>query len=175
HAGAVADARLDRLEPALDAAVQRVVRPGLAMRLMRLADYAPVRGGGVHGVAAAAITAVIGHVPVAFEAVPAAGKIIPVIQRAMAQEDVAHGRPGQQHETVARDGSLQWRLGGRGNGSGGHGRFPAGWKTHDGATEAIFQYASSAGALLQSARRVNPGTGPAPAAGPATWHSCPGR
>ena len=67
----------DRLEPAFEAAVQRVVVAALVMRLMRLAD--DLRAGGAkRGKAAAAVAPAIGHVGIDAEIAPAPREAVPI-------------------------------------------------------------------------------------------------
>src|SRR6266550_8549020 len=95
--------RLDhRLEPAFDAAIQRVVVAALVMRLMRLAGNAR-RAGAETGEAAAAITPAIGHEGVDPEIVPTRGEAVPVAQPRPLQHG-AHLRRARIGETVALDG-----------------------------------------------------------------------
>ena len=67
----------DRLEPAFEAAVQRVVVAALVMRLMRLTD--DLRAGGAkRGKAAAAVAPAIGHVGIDAEIAPAPREAVPI-------------------------------------------------------------------------------------------------
>ena len=69
-----------RLEPARDAAIQRVVVPALIMRLVRLAPD-PVRARLERRMPALPVAAAIGHVGVEPEIVPAARERVPIPQR----------------------------------------------------------------------------------------------
>ena len=80
----------DRLEPALDAAMQRVVIAALVMRLVRLARNA-LRARAKRGEAAAAIAPAIGHVGVEAEIVPTARETVPIAQPRLSQH-AAHFR-----------------------------------------------------------------------------------
>src|ERR1700730_1468671 len=71
HARAVADRLDDWLEPARDAAVERVVLPTLIMGLVRLALDRAVRGDGVDRVATTAIAAGVTPVATGNDAPPA--------------------------------------------------------------------------------------------------------
>ena len=84
-AGWPADRVGHRLEPALDAAVQRVVVAALVMRLVRLA-HDPRRRWRGSGEAAAAVAPAIGHEHVDAEIVPARGKRPPVAQPGRLQQ-----------------------------------------------------------------------------------------
>ena len=103
HAGAVAALVGDRLEPALDAAVQMVVVEGLVVRLVRPAQDRALAAGQPHAEAAATVTAAIGHVGVDLEIVPAFGEGRPVGQGAEAAERIAHVRGFD--EGIARPGN----------------------------------------------------------------------
>ena len=100
----------NRLEPALDAAVERVVVAALIMRLMRLA-HDPHRRRAQSGKAAAAITPAIGHVGVDAQIVPAGGERLPVAQIALAHQR-AHLRRPDKGKAVLLDrvGKLPQRL-----------------------------------------------------------------
>ena len=90
---------LDRREPAVDAAVQRVVADALVVRPVRL----PRRREAVHreaGVAAPPVAAAVGHVLVGVEVVPAGGEVRPVRERIGAQP-VAHLGGRQPGEAAA--------------------------------------------------------------------------
>src|SRR4030088_1961623 len=92
----------NRLEPALDAAIQRVVVAALVMRLMRLAgDLGPA--GAERGKAAAAIAPAIGHEGIDAEIVPAARERIPTAHPGWLQH-IAHLGRARKGEAVARDG-----------------------------------------------------------------------
>src|SRR5258708_24538351 len=73
----IADLRLDRLEPALDAAVQRVVVDALVMRLMRLAGDGALGRHRIDRVAAAPVAAALGPGGVQGEILPAPGGAVP--------------------------------------------------------------------------------------------------
>ena len=92
HAGAVADLVGDRLEPALDAAVQMVVVERLVVRLVRSAHDRALASGQPHAEAPAPVAAAIGHVGVDVEIVPALGEGRPVGQGAEAGQRSAHVR-----------------------------------------------------------------------------------
>src|SRR5258706_13013237 len=92
----------NRLEPALDAAIQRVVVAALVVRLMRLAgDLGPA--GAERGKATAAIAPAIGHEGIDTEIVPAARERIPIAQPRWLPH-IAHLRRARKGETVAGDG-----------------------------------------------------------------------
>src|SRR5215472_8301321 len=73
-----------RLEPALDAAVERVVIAALIMRLARLADD-PAGAGAENAKPAAAVAPAISHIGVDAQIVPAGGKAFPVAQPGFVQ------------------------------------------------------------------------------------------
>jgi len=88
----------DRLEPALDAAVQRVVVAALIVRLGGLARHA-VGADGKHRVAALTVAAAVGHVGVRAQIVPARGECRPAGQAAGLLQQRAHA--GRLDEGVA--------------------------------------------------------------------------
>src|SRR5260221_10091249 len=81
HARQIANLGQYRLEPALDAAMERVVIEGLVMRPMRLSYDRAIRCGRVDGMASLTISALVGHVRVELQVVPTRGEVIPVRQR----------------------------------------------------------------------------------------------
>src|SRR5260370_42570385 len=97
-----ADRLADRLEPAFDAAIERVVVAALVMRLMRLAGDLGTAGA-ERGKAAAAIAPAIGHEGIDAEIVPAAGERIPIAQPGRLQY-AAHLRCMRIGEAAAGDG-----------------------------------------------------------------------
>jgi hypothetical protein len=90
-----------RLEPAGNAAVERVVVAALVVGLMGLALDLALRDG-EGGVAAAAIAPPVGHVAVRAEVVPALGEGVPM-GHGLAVEDPAHGKAGAEGEAGAAD------------------------------------------------------------------------
>ena len=107
--GALADLVGDRLEPALDAAVQRVVIEPLVMRLVRPAHDRALAFRGIDGEAAAAVAPAVAHVGVDVEVVPALGEGGPVAERAEAGEGGAHVRGFDEGISRARDGAADAR------------------------------------------------------------------
>src|SRR5690242_11401423 len=85
----------DRLEPAFEAAVQRIIVTALVMRLVRLANDLAA-GGAKRGKAAAAIAPAIGHVGIHAEIIPALSETVPIAQTGLFQplflQDRAHLR-----------------------------------------------------------------------------------
>src|SRR5712692_8457194 len=93
-----ADRFADRLEPALDAAIELVVVAALVMRLMRLAQD-PRRACAEAGEAAAAIAPALGNVGVDAEIVPAPGKAGPIAEPGSLEHRAHFGR-AHQGETI---------------------------------------------------------------------------
>jgi aromatic ring-opening dioxygenase catalytic subunit (LigB family) len=90
EARALGDLGLDRLEPALDAAVQHVVVEALIVRLMRPAHDRTPALGGEDREPPASIASTVSHVGVGREIVPALGEGRPVGERAEAAQRGAH-------------------------------------------------------------------------------------
>ena len=80
----VADGVRDRREPALDAAVQRIVIAALIMRLVRLSRDAVARGR-EGGVAATAVAPAVRHIGVEAEIVPAFREAVPIGESRLAE------------------------------------------------------------------------------------------
>src|SRR3546814_3733985 len=77
HGGAVADIARDRLEPARDTAIERVVVDTLPVRLMRLALDRGVARSLEHAVTPPPVTSTIGHIGVERHVRPARCKHCP--------------------------------------------------------------------------------------------------
>ncbi len=92
----------DRLEPAFDPAIQRVVVAALVMRLMRFARDRLPRGAKT-GKAAAAIAPAIGHVHIDAEIVPTRRETVPIAQPGRFEQR-AHFRGADERIPVAADG-----------------------------------------------------------------------
>src|SRR5438552_14795806 len=91
----------DRLEPALETAIERVVVPALVVRLMRLAGN-PHRGGAKDAEPAAPVTSAVGHIGIDTEIVPTGGKTLPVGEAGLLQRP-PHFRRAHKGEAVALD------------------------------------------------------------------------
>ena len=89
----------DRFEPALDAAIERVVVAALIVRLTRLPGD-PGRCGAKNPEPAAAVASAIGHVGVDTEMAPGRGKILPIGKAGFLQQQ-PHFRRAHESKAVA--------------------------------------------------------------------------
>src|ERR1700761_820341 len=87
-----ADRIADGLEPALHAAIQRIVVAALVMRLVGLAEDASPAGT-ITGEATAPITTAIRHVGVNAEIIPTLGETGPIAQTGCFKDVLHFGRP----------------------------------------------------------------------------------
>src|SRR4051794_23266998 len=95
----VRDCLGNRLEPALEPAIERVVIAALVMRLMRLPDDSGWSGA-KDPEPAAAVTPAIRHVGIETEVVPACGKIIPIGEAGFVEQP-PHFRRANKSEAVS--------------------------------------------------------------------------
>src|SRR6266436_4943544 len=92
----------DRVEPALDPAIDWVVVAALVVRLVRLPEH-PLGAGAKTRKAAAAVAPAIGHVGIDPEIVPASRKTIPIRETGFFQ-DRAHLRLAHERKALTGDG-----------------------------------------------------------------------
>src|SRR5262249_664866 len=98
----VASDRLgNRLEPALDAAIERVVVPALVVRLMRLSRNPGWRGA-KDSEPASPIAPALGHLGIDPKIVPTVGKAFPIGEAGLLQQP-PHFRRAREGEAVTVD------------------------------------------------------------------------
>src|SRR5690348_6275638 len=91
----------DRFEPALEAAIERVVVPALVVRLVRLAGN-PRRGGAKYAEPPAPVASAVSHVGIDAEVVPTGGKTLPIGEPSLLQQP-PHFRRAHKGKAVALD------------------------------------------------------------------------